>query len=72
MIFGIKILDYALFLLVTLIFIVLVLRACYYAFSIKQDPIKAVLPNVKDNGLYKWLVLRERIKQNQAVNESMS
>jgi hypothetical protein len=69
---NLDILKYAEFLVLTLMFIVLVLRAFYLALIIKQDPIKAIKPDLRNNGLYKWLVLRELVKKNEKVGNQMS
>jgi hypothetical protein len=38
------VIEYAEFLGVTLVFMLIVLRACYFLFSLKSDPIKAINP----------------------------
>jgi len=72
MINSIDLLHLAGILSILLVFIVLVLRAFYYALQVKQDPIKAIKPDLRDNGLYKWLVLREIVKKNEKVGNQMS
>jgi len=57
---------YATFLTITLIFIVLILRACYYLFVSKTDPIKAILPQYPTE-FAKNLI--KRIKDREDANE---
>ena len=55
--------NYFLIMTITLIFIVLVLRACFYLFITKQDPIKSIIPNVA----WKMLFRQEQLKKVSSV-----
>ena len=60
---------YAAYLAVTLIFIVLVLRACYFCFVAKVDPIKAITkPPIAVNRVLEFL----KKKKNRKIMESCS
>lgn len=38
---------YTMFLAINLLFIIFILRACYFIFIIKSDPIKSIIPQTK-------------------------
>lgn len=37
---------YSLFLAINLVFVVLILRGCFFLFVAKKDPVKTIIPNV--------------------------
>ena len=53
-----NIIQYSEFIGVTVIAIVLVMRACYFVFIVKRDPINAFLPNIAQ-----WYMNHEKEKK---------
>jgi hypothetical protein len=60
--------TYASYLGVTLVFIILVLRAVYYTFVVKSDPIKTLKPP----NPFKVLLKYSQDKRNKKIKEAYS